>query len=268
MIKLIAIDVDGTLLDSNRKLPKENIMAIREINKEKIKIVISTGRPYSGIESILKKLDLIRNNQYCITNTGAFVMENKSKKSIILNTLDIKDYNYLESLIKGYNLQLSIYTSNEIYNYSDRPNNASLHDSRILKMKIKTPDKNFKSPIGRINVMGDKEEIDKFQNKYLKLLSENYYLMRNETFSLEILNKNCGKGKALKKLWEFLGIKMSEVIAIGDNENDIEMLSFAGTGIAMGNANSKVKKNADFITKSNDDCGVAFLIKNINNFYK
>lgn len=268
MIKLIAIDVDGTLLDSNRKLPKENIMAIREINKEEIKIVISTGRPYSGIESILKKLDLLRNDQYCITNTGAFIMENKSKENIILNTLSLDDYRYLETLIKGYDLQLSIYTSNEIYNYSTNPNSASLHDSQILKMKIKTPDKNFNSPIGRINVMGDKEEIDKFQNKYFKLLSENYYLMRNETFSLEILNKNCGKGKALKKLSEFLEIKVSEIMAIGDNENDIEMLSFAGTGIAMGNASDKVKNSADFLTKSNDDCGVAFLIKNIKNFYK
>ncbi|MDD7305105.1 MAG: Cof-type HAD-IIB family hydrolase [Peptoniphilaceae bacterium] len=266
MIKLIAIDVDGTLLDSNRRLPYENIKAIKEINKDKVKVVIATGRPYSGIEAFLRKLDLFSDDQYCITNTGAFVMKNESKESIITNNLNIKDYKYLESLLKGYDLQLTIYTSNEIYNYSAKPNAASLYDSKILLMKIKIPNKNFNSPIGRINVMGKKAEIDKFQNKYYKILSENYYLMRNETFSLEILNKNCGKGKALKKLCEYIGIKRNETMAIGDKENDIEMLSFAGIGIAMGNASQRVKESANFITKNNDNYGLAFSIKNMKNF--
>lgn len=90
---------------------------------------------------------------------------------------------------------------------------------------------------------------------------EKYHLVRSTPFYLEILNRDASKGNAVKELSEKLGIKQSEVICIGDQENDVTMLEFAGLGIAMGNAPERIKQLADYTTASNNDSGVAKAIQ-------
>lgn len=137
MIKLVAIDLDGTLLNSSREISLENKRAIEIARENGIKVVLATGRPFKGIEKFLEELNLNKSNEYSITNTGAMVFENKSQKTIVENALTLDDYKKIEKLIEGYDIQLSIYTSFNLYNFSKTPNKASIKDSNILKMEIK-----------------------------------------------------------------------------------------------------------------------------------
>ncbi|WP_176270061.1 Cof-type HAD-IIB family hydrolase [Anaerococcus faecalis] len=265
-IKLIAFDLDGTLLDGNRELSKENINSIKKLSDRGFQIVICTGRPYQGFKRFLVDLDLIGKNNYSITNTGSIIKPNVESEYIKLNALTVEDYSKLINLTKPFkDLQVAFYTDSKLYNDNIIYNEAFIHDQKILKMESGKLKEYNNEPICRINIMGKKEEIDRFENYNYQRLSKEYKLMRNETFSLEILNKNSGKGQGLVTLCKYLKLKRENVMAFGDNINDIEMLDFAGVSVAMGNAKEILKRKSDYLTDSNLNNGVS---KFINKYFE
>jgi len=106
----------------------------------------------------------------------------------------------------------------------------------------------------------EKEILDKITPQIPKELFEKYTVIRSLDFMIEFMNKNCNKATGLEKLAQRLGISREEIMAIGDADNDKEMLEYAGLGVAMGNAKDEIKQLADYVTKSNEDDGVAYVI--------
>lgn len=264
MIKLLALDIDGTIVNSERKMTTPVKEAILKAQDKGVRIVLCTGRPYEGLEDHIKTLRLDQENHYVITNTGAFIQDSKTGSIHDGVVLDRGNYEELREATKDQKIQLTAYTSDDLWNPHKNPNDASLHDSHILKMPVRllTEDiltEDFK--IARINIMGEKEEVDHAVNSLSPQLLEKYYTIRNEVFSFELLHKNAGKGNALRRLGEMLDIDRKEIMAIGDGNNDIEMIDYAGVGVAMKNATEEVIKVADFITLSNDEDGVAYAIE-------
>lgn len=261
-IKLIVFDLDGTLLNDERELSENNIKAIKKLLNNNIKIVIATGRPFAGFSRFLKQLGTLGKGNYSITNTGSIVRENVENGNIKTRALNINDYLFVNELTNIYEgIQTCIYTDDYIYIDEQSPNNAFIHDKNILRMVTRNTDAYCNEPICRINVMGEKELLDKFQQENLSILEKKYATVRNETFSYEILNKNSSKGKALKFLAGYLNIDRNQIMAFGDNVNDIEMIEYAGVSVAMGNGKDVLKSKADYIAKPNSEDGVArFLI--------
>lgn len=261
-IKLIAFDLDGTLLNENRELSEYNIKAIKKLIKKDIKIVIATGRPYAGFSRFLKELGILGENNYSITNTGSIIRKNTDNGNILVNAMNLNDYLFIKDLTKNYeNLQVSFYTDDYIYMDEKTPNEAFIHDKNILKMETRNTLAFGSEPICRINVMGEKERLDKFQEENLTILEKKYATMRNETFCFEILNKDSSKGKSLEFLSEYLNIERDEIMAFGDNVNDVDMIEYAGVSVAMKNGKDVLKAKADYIAKPNSEDGVArFLI--------
>ncbi|WP_297281894.1 Cof-type HAD-IIB family hydrolase [uncultured Anaerococcus sp.] len=257
-IKLIALDLDGTLLGSDEEIVNKNKEVIKKLHDKGIKIVIATGRPFNGFWWIREELGLEDYEDYSISNTGAFVRRNADAKIIIDNSMDKKDYEKISSLIEDEDIQLGLFTKDVLYNNADEVNEGFKKDQEILRMpRQKFKDfEDIEEKIARVNFMGTEEVLDKFYDKVKEDLEKDYMLIRNETYSLEVHQKSSGKANSLKRLCEYLDIDLDKVIYFGDGSNDKESLELAGFGIAMGNANDESKKAADKETLSNDDGGV------------
>lgn len=265
-IKLIAFDLDGTLLNEYRELSENNIRTVKKLSNNNIKIVIATGRPYAGFSRFLKQLGTLGEDNYSITNTGSIIRENTNKGYIKQNAMDLDDYLFVKDITNKYdNLQVAFYTDDYLYIDELRPNEAFLYDKNILRMETRNVSSYENEPICRINVMGSKDLLDEFQKENSSNLERKYSTMRNETFSYEILNRNSSKGKGLEFLSKYLNIDRDQIMAFGDNVNDIEMIEYAGVSIAMENGKNALKNKADYIADANSKDGVSkFLIDYFN----
>lgn len=262
MYKLIALDMDGTLLNENKKISNANLEAIKFARKKGIKVVLATGRPTKGIEKYLKELNLIDDNEYAVSYNGAVVQEVKSGKIIAQNVMTIDDLKLLYNLSKELNVNIHALTPNscitpKINEYSEleaKMNNIPLEVVKFENIDVSTT-------IVKIMFVDPEEKLNKVIEALPKDLYEKYTIVRSAPFFLEFLNKKVNKGYGVKLLAEKLGISRNEIICIGDAENDIHMIEFAGLGVAMGNAFPEVKKIANYVTKTNEEDGVAHVIK-------
>lgn len=262
-IKLIAIDLDGTLLNEDKEIAAENKEIIQKLHDEGMEIVLATGRPFNGYWWIRQELGLEGWDDYTICNTGAFVRRNADGKVIVDNSLTKEDYEKITSFLDDEDLQISLFTKDILYNNADEVNEGFLTDQNIMMMpRQKFADfDDIPEKVARINFMGKEEELDKFYEKHKDKLESEYMTMRNETYSLEVLKKSSGKANSLEKLCEYLGISTDQVIYFGDGANDKKAIELAGVGVAMAAADDETKEVADYTTKENDDGGVAHFLK-------
>lgn len=262
-IKLIATDLDGTLLNSDRRIVDENKKVLKALHDRGIRIVIATGRPFNGFWWIRQELGLEGFDDYCICNTGSFVRRNADGKKIVDNQLDGSDYEKISSYVSDEDLQIALYSKDILYNNADILNDGFKKDQDVMHMprqKFESFD-DIKGDIGRVNFMGDEDTLDKFFEDNKEKIEKDYMTMRNETYSLEILKKTSGKAESLQALCDYLEISTKNVMYFGDGTNDKNAISLAGIGVAMGNAEDQTKEAADFVAKTNDQAGLAEFLK-------
>lgn len=231
-IKLIAIDMDGTLLLPDHTISPAVKNAIAAARARGVNVVLTTGRPYAGVHNYLKELHMEQPGDYCITYNGALVQKAADGSTVAQTALSYDDYRFLEKLSREVGSHFhaldrtTLYTANRDISY------YTVHES-------------FVATIPRIP-----QEV-----------KEKYTVLKSAPYFLEILDKRVNKGTGVKSLADVLGIKPEEIMAIGDQENDIAMIEYAGVGVAMDNAIPSVKEVANFVTKSNLEDGVAFAIE-------
>lgn len=304
MYKLIALDMDGTLLNNNKTISKENKRAIKFAKDLGIKIVLCTGRPIEGIHDYLKELSLISSDDYCITCSGAMIQNTLSKEIIQKQSLSLHEARYLYDLSKSLGIDITFYTNNQNNNKS---NNKFIAFNSNLYSKLEAEGNNVNYEKISIDSLDKEELIIKctfineqedsfkqyknffykdtsiynsmtFENKNTlelfsskenmpKELYEKFSVLKSSDFTLEVINKNANKGNAVKCLCKHLNIPQSQVICMGDSGNDEHMIRYAGLGVAMGNAFEQIKLIADYVTKTNEEDGVAYVINNLHNFH-
>ncbi len=268
MYKLIAIDLDGTLLDSNKNISKENIEAIRLAESKGVKVIICSGRIFGGAriyaEEALLKEPLIACN-------GAIIKEMKTGRLLYEKTLkDEACYRIIEAC-HAENIYFHAYIGDTMYaerlefsslSYTEK--NKKLPPERRVDVRV-TVDmshtiKNSERPASKIVIVSrDFEQLARARKKISEIPSID--VVSSDFDNFEVVSSGVSKGNALKFLAREMDISMSEVAAIGDNENDFSMIKEVGLGIAMQNAEQSLKEISDFITSSNDENGVAKAIK-------
>lgn len=261
MYKLLALDMDGTLLDRDKKISEENVAAIKKAKEIGVKVVLTTGRPLKGILRYLDKLNLTSDSDYCITYNGSLIVNTGTKKVLSETYLEPEDLRFLYSLSRKLDVNIHALTKNGCI--SPKLSKYTKLEVDLNHIPFKKVDfSSVKDNIDLIKVMFVDEEykLTPAANNLPHEVYEKYTVVRSEPFFLEFLNKKVNKGAGLKFLAEKLGIKQDEVISVGDAGNDIHMIKYAGLGVAMGNAFPKVKEIADYITLSNDCNGVAHVI--------
>lgn len=263
MIKLITIDVDGTLVTPLKRLTKENIAAIKRAKDAGIHIALVSGRPFHSMVDLNKRLGLDKKGHFTICQNGSYVFDNFSQKPMFGTFQSPSDLIKVAKLLENYRLDISAMDGENFYSNKKRANIYTKIDAKIHKMPIKLV--NYESlpedmEFGRFMVLGSKGEIKRFIENMPDEIKNNYYPVQTAPFLVEIMNKNTNKGYAISQMADKLGYKMEEVMAIGNEKNDIPMLEAAGFAVAMGNAVDELKKHADYITKSNLKSGVGYAI--------
>ena len=263
-IKLIAIDIDGTLLTSNHQLTEEVKAALKKAEEKGVKIVLCTGRPLTGVQDLIAELDLYSENDYVITYNGALIQKTKSQEIISQVGLTHDDYIAIDGLARKLNVHFHTETEKFMYTSNRDISRYTVLESHLVDMPLKfrtpeeiTPDLN----IMKMMMVDDPEILDTAITKIPQEFYNKYTIVKSTPYFLEFLNKKVDKGAAVKQLAEQLGLEAREVMALGDNENDLPMIEYAGLGIAMGNATENIKNTASFITASNDAHGVAVAIE-------
>lgn len=261
MIKLLALDMDGTLLDSQKQLTEAQIEAIHQAIERGVKLVLCTGRMLTGVKPYFHQLGLDAENEYVIVNNGCSTHQTSDWKLIDWAELSPEQIKYLATFIPESDMQLTLFDEDHYYVLEDKPNEFSRADANlvfvepsILSMEDAT---NQSRHLFQAMFVGTKEATDVFEEKYAATLRKDFDAVRSQDVLLEILPTGTNKASALKKLAEQLQILPEEIMAVGDANNDIEMLEFAGLSIAMGNASDLVKSLADDVTDTNDQDGVS-----------
>lgn len=264
-IKLVAIDIDGTLLDSNRNISERVKQRLMEANKQGTYIVLCTGRPLPGVKEQLNELELFGENDYVITYNGSLVQATKSKEIISKHTLSYENFLEIEEMSRKVGAHLHTIDDQAIYTANRDIGKYTVHEAFLVDMPLKFRTLEEMSPnLNYIKMMmiDEPEILDAAIEKIPQSFKEKYTTVKSTEFYYEILNKNASKGIALNELAAYLGIAPDETMAIGDNENDLSMIEAAGLGVAMGNATENIKKAANAHTSSNDEDGVALAIEN------
>lgn len=263
MYKLVALDMDGTLLDGEKKITERTFKAIKEAREKGVKIVLSTGRPIEGVERFLEKLELNSDEDYVITYNGSLVQAVKSKKAICDKALTGKDLKEIYRLSQELNVNIHAFVR-ERGLVTPKPSKYTDVEAEINKIDYTIVDFHEiddNEIVVKIMLIDEEEILDKAIAKLPKELYEKYHCAKSMPFFFEILNRDANKGVALELLAHHLDIQRSELIAMGDEANDIEMVKYAGMGIAMENATEKVKEVAKYITAKNTEDGVAKAIE-------
>lgn len=271
MIKLVAMDMDGTLLNSLKLLPDENRITIEEYAKKGIEFAFCTGRVMNELELISGELPSVK---YAITCNGAYVRDinaDNSENEIFCDTLTAEDVRNLYYTIEDMNVKMMFELQADGVVYAERYciNHTEEYGVGYIKELIKetrVPLDDMKAylakrtkDIGKVNIFFPSTEI---RNKVLNQLKDvNYDLSYSEPTNIEFNKVGTNKGKGVKRLAEYLGVDMSEVMVIGDNYNDVEMLKVTENSVVMANADDEIKSYANFVTLTNDESGVAHAIR-------
>jgi Cof subfamily protein (haloacid dehalogenase superfamily) len=280
-MKLIAIDMDGTLVNKQLKVTKENSKVISQAVKDGHHVVIATGRSYDEARHTLEEAEL---HLPLICVNGA---EIRSDEWEILSSTPLKfsQYEEIKSILDKEDIYYELYTSKGTYTDNREKAYEVMKDIVITSNPEATDDDVQKAALrrfrlGLVSVVGDFEKLldqkDIEVYKFLAFSSDTEKLKRafqhlqavddlavssSADNNLEITNSEAQKGVALKRFAEIKGIPMDNTMAIGDNYNDVSMLEIAGFPVAMGNAVDEVKDMAAFVTKENDQSGVAYAIQ-------
>ncbi|MBD3948359.1 HAD family phosphatase [Tuanshanicoccus lijuaniae] len=261
MVRLIAIDLDGTLLNNQGLITKENIEALHFAHQKGVKIVICTGRPYFSMKDFVSEIGLNSEDDFIITFNGGLVQkaaDGEIIKQHILTTHDLKRW---DDLTQQLALPLNLIDQSFVYEPHQYPEN---HPSVYLDER-----KNLATRFMNFDEFDVEHEFNKFViccepdylNQQIKLIPEmfliDYSVFKSRTNLLEIVEKSVTKGNILLELANYLHIDAQDLMAIGDQENDLTMIEAAGIGVAMENAVDSVKEAAQYITASNDNNGVA-----------
>jgi len=260
MIKLIALDIDDTLLNSKGKITAATKKALDKALDQGIKVVLCSGRPLAGVTPYLQELNINGDEQYVITYNGGLV-ETVAGKVLSRKILDNKEYRRIVKYVTDNHMPYYVLDDQSKVYTSDKDVNriaviqAWENQSGIL---IRTPDElpaDFE--ITKAAIVGEKEQLDQFEAPVKKEFSDSAYVVRAADNFLEVMNKTANKGTGLETLTEILGLDPSEVIVFGDEQNDLPMFDFAGTAVAMGNGSDLAKSHATHVTDTNDNDGIA-----------
>ena len=257
-IKLIATDLDGTLLNSNKEISQYNQKIIKKlINEYNINFILSSGRPYEGVKSYNK---ILENNNYSIIFNGASIVDN-SGKVIYKQTVE---ENYAKTIIKlseKYDVCVHVYDNGKyIVSKEDFPIKSYVQKEQTIDPIIGL--ENIETyRFDKMLILGKRDIL----NELYKEISENtdVHSSFSGDLSLEITSKIGNKGKSLEWICNNKGINPDNIIAFGDNYNDIEMIEYAGIGVAMANAEEELKQKANYIALSNEENGVGKFLSSI-----
>lgn len=260
--KLLATDMDGTLLDKQKKISERNQQAIHAAKQAGVKIVLASGRPLEGLQPYLQQLGLLDEEDYVLCFNGALVQRSDGKM-ITRQEMSGKDCKMLTDYAQKFGVFCHTFSESRGL-IAPQENQYSRHDAEINHIPLhiidfsQIPDE---EPVIKTMWVDTPEKLDAALAKLPEYIAKQYTVVRSTPFFLEFLPLAANKGSGVEKLAQHLGFTADEIICIGDAGNDLHMIEYAGLGVAMGNATDEIKAIADYVTADNLHSGVAEVIE-------
>lgn len=266
-IKLVAIDIDKTLINDQREITPRTVQAINQASQSGVKVVLCTGRPMTGVNAYLDQLGLNHQaDQYVISFNGALA-QTTNEEVIVNYTLSFDDYVDWQAYCTKQNVKSQIESRDYIYTTNRDLSPWTIHESDLVSMPVRvrsldemahTQDQYV---LAKGMMLGNKDQLDQAEAQLPDSFHQRFTVIRSEPFYLEFINHQASKGATLKALSEKLCISQSEVMALGNAQNDNSMIEYAGIGVAMENSVPETLKVADVVTGDNNHDGVGQAIE-------
>ncbi|WP_020428899.1 Cof-type HAD-IIB family hydrolase [Paenibacillus riograndensis] len=253
--KLIALDVDGTLLNDDHKLSPENREAIAEVTRQGGLIVLCTGRSPQNSIPLMEEMGLAG---YVLGHNGAANVRVEDREVLHIYGLDARGLDPYIDYCRARDIHYDVNTAFDMYvdNVANLTQEATYMYEHFRITPASLPAwEDFREPVVKFTVFTKADILDEAQREW-STWTQQYNIVRSGEFFVDFMHPEASKGNALMNLASQLGIAQEEVLAIGNYYNDISMLTYAGLGIAMDNSPLEVKAAADAVTGSNNDHGV------------
>ena len=286
MIQMIVMDMDGTLLNSQNEITEKTKETLLQIQKQGVRLVLASGRSYMKLMPYAKELQMDRYGGYLVEVNGTAVYDVKNNHREVLAQMQMEQIHEIYAYFMQYHVEIIGQFDDGMYDYipeamieekkeyrkqhqlpEDFPWSAGafdfICDNRAGYPKL-TYIKDYKEithSINKVSVTYHPLEMEEITRYAKRDLSDRYWVGLTSPRWLEIMIPGVTKATGLAKVSQLTGIPLSDMMAFGDGENDIEMLEEVGIGIAMENAFDHVKEIASDVTKSNEEDGIAYAIK-------
>lgn len=262
MYQLIALDMDGTLLNEDKIISQRTHEAISALKLLGKKVVLATGRPIHGVLRYLHELNLFDEHDYVVTYNGALVQNTKNYQVLLDRPLSLDAYKELYALSQELGVHIHALTDKSVLTPKNNPYTeieSSINSMPIIEGTVLEVPKD--TLIVKVMFIDEPEILEAAVQKLPDWVKEKYSILRSTPYFLEFLDPSVNKGAGVEAIVDKLGLKQHQVICVGDAGNDLAMIEYAKLGVAMGNATDEVKAVADYVTYSNDDDGVAHVIE-------
>ena len=264
--RAIALDLNGTLTNHEKVVTPKTREALLKAASEGAVIILASGRPTYGIEPVAECLELNKQGGYILSYNGGNIVNAQTGEKLFSQFLPDEVIPELYAYAKEHGHALLGYAGNEII--TEMPDDQYVkEESRINKMNIRKVDNLFESlephPT-KLLMTGDPTLMLKAEEKLVEKLGDRMDIFRSAPFFLELVPKGIDKAKSLTRLLTKINLTPADLIAFGDGYNDLSMLKLAGIGVAMENAAPEVRAEADYVTLSNEEDGVAAALTHFN----
>lgn len=262
MKKLLALDIDGTLTNTEKEITPKTLEKIIEIQEKGHIVAIASGRPLPGIRKIAEKLELERFGGYVLAFNGGRIVNYGTGDIAYQAALDNEVVRQIYDYCVREGCGMVTYDGDRVITGTPVDGYMSFEAS-INHMEIMRID-NFREyidfPLNKCLLTAEPEKAEMVEKELIERFGDKVNIFRSEPFFVEIMPPDVHKATSLERLLGVLGMDVKDLIACGDGYNDLTMIEYAGVGVAMANAQDIVKEHADYVTLSNDEDGLVPVI--------
>ena len=263
MIKLIALDLDGTLTDDKKNITPHTLEALMQVQRQGVRIVLASGRPPYGMRPLARQLHMEQYGGIILCYNGGHVEDCATGKVYVERQLPEGILPMLHRFQEESGMTLMTYYEDKIYTEhpADEYVGISAYNNKMQVVGVKNFITDTPRPLNKCLMVGPHDKQVVWEKKIQETTNDTLYVCHSTPYFIEILPKGIDKGPSLVRLCQRLDISPSEMMTFGDSNNDKQMIQLAGIGVAMGNADDDIKQVADFITLDNNSDGVAYALK-------
>lgn len=259
--KMLVVDIDDTLVNSQNTISPETIAGIQAMQAAGYAFVLASGRPTASVLAIAQSLGMDHYPEFIISFNGAVLMNALTGETLFSQAILDQDIPVILDTLKSHDL--SALTYDETHILIDRENAYTHVEEELTSIPTRYDSAFFESintPLPKFIGVGDPQVVSELESRLQGKIGQATRMVTSKPFYLEIMHETVSKGDAITALCQHLGISLDQVIAMGDGNNDIQMLEVAGKGVAVANASPAMLAIADEVAPSNDANGVLHII--------